>query len=144
MIGIMNDKENADIRHNLILYLIGRNIELEKIHEQYTSVCRSEKERIKELNCLYQVAQCVVLETDREKALEQIVHIIPGGWQYARDACACITVHGKKYVSAGFFQSSSFQNETIFLDKQPVGTIKVFYSDSMEYLHSSVRSHAGG
>lgn len=128
----MNSDKTTQILQSRIQYLTRRNRELEKIREQYQRVCRSEKERIKELSCLYQVAQCVVVETDRDRALEKIVRIIPSGWQYADDACACITVQGERYLSENFFHSGSYQHETIFLDKQPVGNIKVFYGDSVE------------
>lgn len=128
----MKPPQQYDSQQRLIQYLIRRNLELEKIHERYAKARRNEKERIKELNCLYQVAQCVVVEKERDKALEKIVHIIPTGWQHADRACACITIRKDKYVSKNFFYSGTYQYETIFLDRQPLGNIKVYYADSIQ------------
>ena len=97
-----------------------RNEKLEKVYEEYKRVCRNEEERIKELNCLYQVAQIVVIETDIKRALEKIVRIIPNGWQYTKDACSRITVKGTSFISAGFFESNLFQKETIFFPEASV------------------------
>ncbi|MCA1792746.1 MAG: sensor histidine kinase [Desulfotignum sp.] len=103
------------------------NKKLQAFYDQYQQARQNEKERIKELNCLYQVAQCVVLERDTLAALQKIVHIIPGGWQFTDKCCACITVRGDQYLSANFFASSIRQRETIFIDDQAAGTIDVYY-----------------
>ena len=108
-----------------------RNEKLEKVYEEYKRVCRNEEERIKELNCLYQVAQIVVIETDIKRALEKIVRIIPNGWQYTKDACSRITVKGTSFISAGFFESNLFQKETIFLEGLTVGKIEIFYKSAI-------------
>ncbi len=104
-----------------------RNKKLEKAYTEYKRVCRNEEERIKELNCLYQVAQCVVVEADLQKALEKIAGIIPNGWQYTDLACARVTVNGASYVSTDFFESALFQKEDIFSEGQAVGKIEIFY-----------------
>jgi two-component system, NtrC family, sensor kinase len=103
------------------------NKKLQAFYDQYQQARQNEKERIKELNCLYQVAQCVVLERDTLAALQKIVHIIPGGWQFTENCCACITVREDHYLSADFFESNIRQRETIFIDDQAAGTIDVYY-----------------
>jgi two-component system, NtrC family, sensor kinase len=103
------------------------NKKLRAFYDQYQQARQNEKERIKELNCLYQVAQCVVLERDTLAALKKIVHIIPGGWQFTDKCCACITVMEDQYLSADFFESSIRQSEAIFIDDQAAGTIDVYY-----------------
>lgn len=123
--------ENCDISpfdlQKRIEALEKRNKKLEKVYKEYKRVCRNEEERVKELNCLYQVAQCVVVETDLKRALEKIVRIIPNGWQYTDQACAGITVNDDVYLSAGFFNSDLFQKEDIVSEGQVVGKIEVFY-----------------
>ncbi len=123
--------DSPESQRQQINQLRKRNIKLEKIYDEYKRVCRNEEERIKELNCLYQVAQCVVLETDMERALNNITRIIPNGWQYTKKACSLITVKNSHYLSANSFESNIFQSEDIFLDEQKVGEIKVFYDSSL-------------
>lgn len=128
----MSAGKNYENQQKLIQSLTRKNLELEKIVGQYHRVCRSEKERVKELNCLYQAAQCVVVETDQDTALEKMVRIIPGGWQHPDQACACIRVRDKKYLSLNFRDSPVCQEEIIFLDRQPVGRISVYYTDAVD------------
>lgn len=111
--------------------LTERNTKLEKIYAEYKRVCRNEEERIKELDCLYQVAQCVVIESDLDKALRKIARIIPNGWQFTENASSRITVNDTHYLSAQFFESGVFQTEGIYLDEKQVGSIEVFYDTSL-------------
>ncbi len=120
----------SETQQQLIAKLIKRNEKLEKVNDEYKRACRNEEERIKELNCLYQVAQCVVIETDMVRALEKIVRIMPDGWQYTQQSCARITVKGNPFLSAHFFESDVFQKEDIFLDGQNIGKIEIFYDSS--------------
>jgi len=126
---VTNNK--SETQQQLIDRLIKRNEKLEKVNDEYKRVCRNEEERIKELNCLYQVAQCVVVKTDMDKALGKIVRIIPNGWQYTQQSCARITVKDNFFLSAHFFKSDVFQKEDIFLDGQVVGKIEIFYDSSL-------------
>ncbi len=123
--------DRSETQQQLIDRLIKRNEKLEKVYDEYKRVCRNEEERIKELNCLYQVAQCVVVETDMDRALGKIARIIPNGWQYTQKSCARIVVKDNPFLSANFFESNVFQKEDIFLDNEPVGEIVVFYDSSL-------------
>ena len=127
------EKENTRLSElqKQIETLEKRNKKLEKIYNEYKRVCRNEEERIKELNCLYQVAQCVVVETDLDKAFEKIVRIIPNGWQYTNLACARVTVNESSYASDYFFESNLFQKEEIFSEGQVVGKIEIFYRQEL-------------
>jgi signal transduction histidine kinase len=118
-------------QQQLIDRLRKRNEKLERVYTEYKRVCRNEEERIKELNCLYQVAQCVVIETDMDRALEKIARIMPNGWQHTEKSCARITVKDHVYLSANSFESNVFQDEDIFLEKKTVGKIEVFYDSSL-------------
>ena len=82
-----------------------QNKKLQRFYDEYKRVCRNEEERIKELNCLYQIAQYVVIENDTDVALDKIVHIVPQGWQHTNESCARIT-----------FKDNIFQQEH-FIDR---------------------------
>lgn len=104
-----------------------RNKSLEAFYNKYKKVCQDEGERVKELNCLYQVAQNVVTENDTARALTSIARILPQGMQYSSDASARILFNGQTYLSDDFFESTVFQCEKFFLGNQAVGSIEVFY-----------------
>ncbi len=97
------------------------------IYDEYKKVCRNEEERIKELNCLYKVAQFVVIESNTDVALDKITSIVPHGWQYTKECCARIKFKENIYLSSDFFESSVCQSEKILIGTQVVGVIEVFY-----------------
>jgi len=114
-------------QEQLIKKLKKRNNELQRFYDEYKRVCRNEEERIKELNCLYQVAQCVVVENDIDIALDRIVRIVPHGWQFTTQTCARITFKNKIYLSPDFFESRIYQSENIYIESRIMGAIHVFY-----------------
>jgi len=114
-------------QEQLIKKLKKRNNELQRFYDEYKRVCRNEEERIKELNCLYQVAQCVVVENDIDIALDRIVRIVPHGWQFTTQTCARITFKNKIYLSPDFFESRICQSENIYIESRIMGAIHVFY-----------------
>jgi len=121
-------------QEQLIKKLKKRNNELQRFYDEYKRVCRNEEERIKELNCLYQVAQCVVVENDIDIALDRIVRIVPHGWQFTTQTCARITFKNKIYLSPDFFESRICQSENIYIESRIMGAIHVFYKMHLSLL----------
>ena len=96
--------------------------------ENKGSVEQSMREREKELNCLYNVANLMIdLEESLEEILTEIVGYLPPSWQYPDIACARITFRGQEYVSAGFKPSRWKQSANIFNGSQKIGCIEVYY-----------------
>jgi hypothetical protein len=87
------------------------------------------QERAKELNCLYRVDDILGRrEIGIDEALQQVVAVIPPGWQYP-DACqACIAYDGATYETAGRVESPWVQRVPIKIDDEPVGEIEVSYT----------------
>jgi hypothetical protein len=105
-------------------FFVGRN----KMGENKGSVEQSMREREKELNCLYNVANLMIdLEESLEEILTEIVGYLPPSWQYPDIACARITFRGQEYVSAGFKPSRWKQSANIFNGSQKIGCIEVYY-----------------
>jgi two-component system, NtrC family, sensor kinase len=118
-------------QEQLIKKLQKKNAKLQRFYDEYKRVCRNEEERIKELNCLYQVAQCVVVENRMDFALNKIVCIVPHGWQFTTQACARITFRNNLYRSPDFFESRVYQSENILIESSIVGEIHVFYKTEL-------------
>jgi two-component system NtrC family sensor kinase len=116
-----------EAQQQLIKKLQKQNKKLQRFYDEYKKVRRNEEERLKELNCLYKVAQFVVIESNTDAALDKIISVVPHGWQYAKQSCARITFKENIYLSSDFFESSIFQSENILLGTQVVGAIEVFY-----------------
>ncbi len=97
---------------------------------------RALHERIKELNCLYGLAQLDKQSPDSlEEVLQRVVNILPPSWQYPEITCARIVFQGQTYTSSGFEVSKWRQAAQIVLYNEPVGEVAVFYLEERPPLY---------
>jgi two-component system NtrC family sensor kinase len=86
------------------------------------------RERIKELTCLYGIAQVVeqpgILLGD---ILRRVVRLLPPGWQYPENAAARIVLDEHSYVTPGFRRTKHQQTADIVIDGQRRGAVEVVY-----------------
>jgi DNA-binding CsgD family transcriptional regulator len=86
------------------------------------------RERIKELNCLYGVAQLAESVFDSiDEFLRRVVHILPPSWQYPEITCARVVFKAKTYKTKGFKATKWRQSARIMVFNEPVGEVEVFY-----------------
>jgi DNA-binding NarL/FixJ family response regulator len=105
------------------LWLIPINKEIEP-----SKVELALRERIKELNCLYGIAQLVDRHSDSiDGLLRDLVNFLPFSWQYPEITCARIIFKGKTYKSQRFEVTKWRQFSRILLCNEPVGEVVIFY-----------------
>jgi len=86
------------------------------------------RERIKELNCLYGVAQLAERHFNSlDNLLEELVNFLPHSWQYPDITCARIAFKGNTYKSEGFKVTEWRQSSRIYVYSEPVGEVAMFY-----------------
>jgi len=85
-------------------------------------------ERIKELNCLYEISHL------REKPgislyemLQGVVDLLPRSWQFPDIACARIILEGVKYATRDFKETKWKQTSQILVQGKSIGNVEVFY-----------------
>lgn len=89
------------------------------------------KERLKELNCLYNISQISEkYNNDLNLLLDNIVSEIPAAYQYSDDTCAVIDYDGQKHKSRDFKKSKWSHKSEIIIDSQIKGTVEVYYKQS--------------
>jgi DNA-binding CsgD family transcriptional regulator len=87
-------------------------------------------ERIKELNCLYGVAQLAERHPHSiEGILAGAARILPPAWQYPETASARIRFRGRVYDSPGFRESRWRQAAALVVAGEPAGEVVVCYQD---------------
>ena len=97
---------------------------------------RALHERIKELNCLYGLAQLARQSPDSiDVLLQRIVAILPPSWQYPEITCARIVFDDNTFKSHDFKVSKWRQTARIILDNEPVGEVAVFYREERPPLY---------
>lgn len=93
-----------------------------------TEVERALRERVKELNCLYGIAQLAERHPDSmDDLLDAVVNILPPSWQYPDITCARIVFRGKTCKSKGFRVTKWRQAARVLMYNEPVGEVAVFY-----------------
>ncbi len=85
-------------------------------------------ERIKELNCLYGVAQLAERHFNSlDGLLEELVNFLPYSWQYPDITCARIVFKDNIYKSDNFKVTEWRQSSRIYVYSEPVGEVTIFY-----------------
>lgn len=96
--------------------------------EQNDSLEIALQERIKELNCLYEMAR---LAERHHGSLEGFLHdladLLPASWRYAETACARITFQGETFASRKFKWTDWRQSAQVRIGDQVVGDVTVIY-----------------
>jgi DNA-binding CsgD family transcriptional regulator len=89
------------------------------------------RERIKELNCLYAIAQLADRHADSmEQFLSNAVNVLPPSWQFSEIADAQITFQGATYKTPQFRTTPWEQSAPITMHGEIAGTVMVVYNQS--------------
>ncbi len=97
------------------------------------------RERIKELTCLYGIAQ--VVEQDGispEEILQRVVKLLPPGWQFPENAAARIILDGRSFCTPGFRPTEFIQSADIVVRGRRRGAVEVVYLEDRQELASGV------
>lgn len=115
--------------HERVLELEAQLAEYKWIAEALRRRTRDLSERVKELDCLYSISDCL---RDRSRSLkevlERIVNLVPRGYQYPDRTSACITVSGQTFRSRDFRQTAHCQSAEIHAGRRHIGAIQVTVS----------------
>jgi signal transduction histidine kinase len=102
--------------------------ESEAINGSLSELSLTLKERVKELNCLYEMSH--LLENEKlsiDEMLQGVIDIIPTAWQYPKITCARIKCKKKIFASSNFRETEWKQSRNIIVNGKRFGTIEVCY-----------------
>jgi two-component system NtrC family sensor kinase len=86
------------------------------------------RERIKELTCLYDIAQIASQPNKSlEYILQGIVKVLPSAWQYPEATLAQLVLDGVSYTTSDFPANCQKQSTDIFVNGKPRGFIEIGY-----------------
>jgi len=92
-------------------------------------------ERVKELTCLYGMAQITSqIDMALEEIIQGIVELLPPAWQYPEIACARIILDGISYTTQGFRECPQNQTAEIIVGGMPRGIVEVVYVEEKPVL----------
>ncbi|MBM4040965.1 MAG: PAS domain-containing sensor histidine kinase [Planctomycetes bacterium] len=88
------------------------------------------RERVKELTCLYGIAQISGQPgISLEEMVRGIVELLPAAWQYPEIASARITLHGDSYSTQGFRDGAWTQRAEVVVNNTRCGAVEVVYAE---------------
>jgi len=88
------------------------------------------KERIKELNCLYEITRMAEKHHDSMQGfLKNLVEFIPQSWKFSEIACACIVFQNETYKSKNFIWTDWKQSSQIIVNDELMGDVTIIYSE---------------
>lgn len=92
------------------------------------AVERALKERVKELTCLYGIAQVAERRTIAlAEKLQAIVGLLPAAWQFSEQCSARLILDGETFTSPAFLEGAHRQAADVTLGGRPRGWVEVFY-----------------
>jgi PAS domain S-box-containing protein len=108
--------------------LMASNQQLAASEKQLRKATHEMRERIKELNCIYGLARLdEKSDASIEQIIDELVELIPQGWQYPEIAAARITLGKYKTKTKNFRKTKWCQTADIKLYGKKAGSIEVCY-----------------
>ena len=103
-----------------------------KTQTKRTIIEHSLRERVKELNCLYGIADLIERSgSSVDNILQGTVNLLPASWQYPEITYARISYTDKVYTTPLFSESEWSQVSLLMEEGEAVGKIEVFYIKEM-------------
>lgn len=88
------------------------------------------EERVKELNCLYNISELFEKPgTNIDDVLQGTVNAIPSAWQYPEITCARIILGKRHYMSANFKETEWKLSKEFLAGQKEKGLLEIYYSE---------------
>ncbi|MDP8207871.1 MAG: ATP-binding protein [Candidatus Electryonea clarkiae] len=123
---LKNMKKDHFISHEIKLYEgVAQTLGLATADRRAQAALR---ERVKELTCLYGIAQIAEKQESRlEDKLQSIVNLLPASWQHPDIAVARIDIDGQTYLTPGYRGGRYRQNADILVNGKKRGIVELSY-----------------
>jgi two-component system NtrC family sensor kinase len=126
LLGLKSKYSNYFKKNEISLYEdLSRNLEIAVTHRDAQVDLR---ERIKELTCLYGIAQLATQSNlSMEEILQGIVEVLPPAWLYPEITHARIILDGNSFTTLGFREGKYQQGADILVNGGRRGRVEVIY-----------------
>ena len=135
-------RKNGEIRHLQVFrkeVLWNGKRRVQSLYQDITERKRMEhdlRERVKELQCLYDIAYIVEGPgITLDELCQGVVNLLPVSWQYPEIACARVTLGHKEFMSDNFKTTEWKQLANINVKGQKEGTVGVYYLEARPELN---------
>jgi len=113
-----------------------QNCEIKEIEERLKRLLHLYGERVKELNCLYEISELIEKPgLSLAEILQGIVELIPPAWQYLEITHARIIVENQEFKTENFRETRWELTSEINAYGKVIGSVGVYYSEEMPSSH---------
>jgi two-component system sensor histidine kinase UhpB len=106
-------------------------IELEKGIAERKQIEYDLNERVKELECLYNITSIIERPGITLNVLyQEVTNLIPASWQYPEIACARITINDKEFKTTNYAETEWKQASSIKVYSVKIGVVEVNYLEA--------------
>jgi PAS domain S-box-containing protein len=89
-------------------------------------------ERIKELNCLFEISRLMERRgLALKEVLQGIVELIPPAWKHPEITCAKIIIEGRQFRTESFEETPWSLSQDIVLEDEIIGALAVYYLEEL-------------
>ena len=88
-------------------------------------------ERIKELNCLYSIADLIENSNSLQDLFQDVVNQLPSGFLYPESACARIIFKDQVFKTDNYQETEWKISSKLMVHEKPIGAVDVCYPDIM-------------
>jgi PAS domain S-box-containing protein len=109
--------------------------ETKRGEKERKALLRDMGERVKELTCMYRVAESIRRHSDLDELFREVVEVIPPGWQYPKIARAKVRFEDSEVSTGRFDETEWKQSSAIMVGGEPQGAVEVYYLEQRPQLH---------
>jgi len=115
--------------HQQVLELQAQRKEYHWLEEALHKRTQELSERVKELDCLYFIADCILnCNSDLLELLRRIVAFLPRGFQIPEQTWVSLSILGQTFQSPGFRQTAHFRDAKILTSRRQIGYLQICVS----------------
>lgn len=108
--------------------LFSRDVtEQEQAEQEREQLLHDLSERVKELSCMYGVAQSIRSRETMEAVFLDVLELMPPGWRYPEIARGRVLFDAEEYVLEPFEKTAWKQTSYIVVDGKQLGSVEVYY-----------------
>ncbi|MCK4224314.1 MAG: response regulator [candidate division Zixibacteria bacterium] len=130
ILAISFNKMTDDLKRTTtsIIYLNKEIAERKRAEEEKDRLLRDLNKRVKELNCLYEIARIVEIPNiSLEEIFQKTVDVMPPAWQYPNTTCAKIKVKGQEFETSNYKATKWKQSADIKISGKKTGVVELCY-----------------
>jgi len=106
--------------------------DLRRAEAESRSAAQQLRERVKELNCLFEISAIVERSGGSvDRIMRDSVDLLPPAWGYPESACACIVLNEDRFETDNYEETEWKQEAEIIVRGRQAGVVRVCYLEEM-------------